>query len=30
MSAFELIVASSYHDYLIAWLNDAAREFQGL
>src|SRR5580658_6153186 len=30
MSAFELIVASSYHDYLIAWLTDAAREFQGL
>ena len=30
MPAFELIVASSYHDYLIAWLNDAAREFQGL
>ena len=30
MSAFELIVASSYHEYLISWLNDAAREFQAL
>ena len=30
MSAFELIVASSYHQYLISWLNDAAREFQAL
>jgi sarcosine oxidase subunit gamma len=28
MSAFELIFASSYHEYLISWLNDAAREFQ--
>jgi sarcosine oxidase, subunit gamma len=30
VSAFELIVASSYHEYLIAWLNDAAGEFQAL
>ena len=30
MSAFELIVASSYQEYLISWLNDAAREFQAL
>lgn len=29
-SAFELIVASSYHEYLISWLNDAATEFQAL
>ena len=27
MSAFELIFGSSYHDYLVAWLDDAGREF---
>jgi sarcosine oxidase, subunit gamma len=29
MAAFELIVASSYHEYLISWLNDAEVEFSG-
>lgn len=27
-SAFECIVASSYRDYLVGWLEDAAMEFQ--
>ena len=30
VSTFELIFASSYDEYLIAWLNDAAREFHTL
>jgi len=29
IAAFELIVASSYHEHLISWLNDANVEFSG-